>query len=42
MSKLGANSVTGNLKYFWGFSGDSMNPCNNHPKDIATLRAQKS
>ena len=42
MSKLGANSVTGKLKYFWGFSGDSMNPGNNHPKDRATLRAQKS
>lgn len=42
VSKLGANYAEGKLKYFWGFSGDSMNPGNNHPKDRATLRAQKS
>lgn len=42
VSKLGANYAAGRLKYFWGFSGDSMNPGNNHPKDRAALRAQKS
>lgn len=41
VSKLGANYVEGKLKYFWGFSGDSMNPGNNHPKDRTALRAQK-
>lgn len=45
VSKLGSNYVTGKLKYFYGFSGDSFDSTNtgkNHPKDRNALRAQKS
>lgn len=42
VTRLGSNSVIGQLKYFWGFSGDTMNPNNNHPKNRTDLRAQHS
>lgn len=41
-SNLGGFKALGRLKYYWGFSGDSMNPNNNHPKDMGALKAQNS
>ena len=41
VSRLGGFKVEGKLKYFWGFSGDSINQGKNHPKDRTTLIAQK-
>lgn len=37
---LGGYKVRGRLKYYWGFSGDSVNPGKNHPTNETVLKGQ--